>query len=471
MVKVVEDRIINLDPDKINYEDKEEVKAIIVALLNTVEQLVHENIKLREEVQQLKDEISELKGEKGKPKIKPNVPSRGPTNPLARSKGWSKGSKKDKVKIDREVKVSVEAQLPADARFIGYRKVVIQDVVLKTDNVAYLLERYYSPSLNSYHDASLPEGVKGSQFGFNLKALTSVLYFSCRVTENKICQLFKEIGISISEGQISNILTKEMHEELTLEKQEIFKAGMNHAKFIQTDETGARHKGMNYYMHVVCDPYFSCYFIKQDKKRDTVRGIFGLGKEECLDIPLITDDAKQYYDISRINCLCWIHEIRHYKKLNPYMGYHKKILDSFLTDLFEFYKIMLLFKMNKGSISKEQILSMFKSLVFKSYGYNELDQRLAITWNNRDRLFQFIDHPYIPLHNNESEIAVREPVIKRKISYGTGSELGKAAWENALSIKDTCRKLGVSFYQYMQDIYSNSFALPRLAEILARSDN
>ncbi len=469
MAKVVEDRIINLDPDKINYEDKDEVKAIIVALLNTVEQLVQENIKLREEVQQLKDEISELKGEKGKPKIKPNVPSRGTANPLAKSKGWSKGSKKDKVKVDREVRISVQGQLPSDARLLCYRKVVIQDVILKTDNVAYLLERYYSPSLNRYYDASLPEEVKGSQFGSNLKALTSVLYFSCRVTENKICQLFKEIGISISEGQISNIITKEMHEELTSEKQEIFKAGLNHAQFIQTDETGARHQGMNYYMHVVCNPYFTCYFIKQDKKRDTVRGIFGLGKEECLDIPLITDDAKQYYGLSRINCLCWIHEIRHYKKLNPYLGYHKKILNSFLSDLFEFYRTIQLFKVNHNAISKKEILSRFKLLVFKSYGYSGIDQRLAITWSNRDRLFQFLDYPYIPLHNNESEIAVREPVIKRKISYGTRSELGRAAWENALSIKDTCRKLGVSFYKYMQDIYSNSFALPRLAEILAQS--
>jgi hypothetical protein len=46
---------------------------------------------------------------------------------------------------------------------------------------------------------------------------------------------------------------------------------------------------------------------------------------------------------------------------------------------------------------------------------------------------QILNHPEIPLHNNESEIATREPVIKRKISYGTRSELGKCAWENGAS--------------------------------------
>jgi hypothetical protein len=166
------------------------------------------------------------------------------------------------------------------------------------------------------------------------------------VTENKIWQLCKDIGISISEGQISNIITKVMHKELASEKQAIFESGMNHASFVQTDETGARHQGKNHYMHVICDPRFSCYFVKPDKKRETLKGILGLGKEDRLKIPLITDDAKQYYKLSEIDCVCWIHEIRHYIKLNPYLGYHKQILELFLNDLYEFYRFMKLYKIN-----------------------------------------------------------------------------------------------------------------------------
>lgn len=466
MVSIIKESIINIDPDKINFNDKESVKELIIALLNTIEHLVQENAKLREENQHLRDEIASLKGEKGKPKIRPNVPISEQISPRPKSKGWSKGSKKDKVKVDQQITVSVERPLPSDAHFACYRKVVIQDVVLKTDNVEYLLERYYSPSLNKYFDAKLPNSVRGSQFGSNLKAFIAVLYFSCRVTENKIWQLCKDIGISISEGQISNIITKVNHKELSAEKRAIFKAGMDHASFVQTDETGARHQGMNQYMHVICDPNFTCYFVKPDKKRDTLKGIFGLGKEDHLEIPLITDDAKQYYRLSKINCLCWIHEIRHYIKMNPYLGYHKQILELFLSEFYEFYRFMQLYKINPNDDLKAEVASKFEELIFRSYGYSELEQRLAVTWKNRDRLLQFLDYPFVPLHNNESEIAAREPVIKRKISYGTRSELGKCAWENALSIKDTCRKLGVNFFQYMKDIYSKSFSMPRLADIL-----
>ena len=466
MARIIKESIINIDPDKINFDDKESVKELIIALLNTVEHLIQENAKLREEIQQLRDEIANLKGEKGKPKIRPSVPAREPLSPNLKPKGWSKGSKKDKIKVDRQVTVPVDCPLPPDSHFACYRKVVIQDVILKTDNVEYLLERYYSPSLNKYYDAKLPNSVRGSQFGANLKAFIAVLYFSCRVTENKIWQLCKDIGISISEGQISNIVTKVMHKELASEKQAIFDAGMKQASFVQTDETGARHQGRIHYMHVVCDPCFTCYFIKPNKKRDTLKDIFGLGKEDRLEIPLITDDAKQYYELSEINCLCWIHEIRHYIKINPYLGYHKRILESFLAELYEFYRFMQLYKINPNEDIKAKVESKFEELIFRSYGYSELEQRLAATWENRDRLLQFLDYPFIPLHNNESEIAAREPVIKRKISYGTRSELGKCAWENVLSIKDTCRKLGVNFFQYMLDIYSNSFSMKRLAEVL-----
>jgi len=306
MASIIKESIINLDPEKINFDDKESVKELTIALLNTTEHLVQENAKLREENQQLKDEIAQLKGEKGKPKIRPNIPAREPFIPKPKSKGWSKGSKKDKVKVDRQVTIPVHCSQPSDARFACYRKVLVQDILLKTDNVEYLLERYYSPSLNRYYDAKLPNSVKGSQFGANLKSFIAVLYFSCRVTENKIWQLCKDIGISISEGQISNIITKVMHKELVSEKQAIFESGMNHASFVQTDETGARHQGKNHYMHVICDPRFSCYFVKPDKKRETLKGILGLGKEDRLKIPLITDDAKQYYKLSEIDCLCWI---------------------------------------------------------------------------------------------------------------------------------------------------------------------
>ena len=57
-----------------------------------------------------------------------------------------KGSKLDKITIDREEVLSVDrSQLPTDAEFKGYEDVVVQDVVIRTDNVLYHKEKFYSP--------------------------------------------------------------------------------------------------------------------------------------------------------------------------------------------------------------------------------------------------------------------------------------------------------------------------------------
>jgi hypothetical protein len=76
--------------------------------------------------------------------------------------------------------------------------------------------------------------------------------------------------------------------------------------------------------------------------------------------------------------------------------------------------------------------------------------------------------PEIPLHNNPAESALREGVVKRKISNGTRSEDGKAAWENMMSIMDTCRKHGISLYDYLKDIFSGKREMTRLSTLIAQ---
>ncbi|CEG12409.1 hypothetical protein MSIBF_A2260005 [groundwater metagenome] len=67
-----------------------------------------------------------------------------------------------------------------------------------------------------------------------------------------------------------------------------------------------------------------------------------------------------------------------------------------------------------------------------------------------------LTNPKIPLHNNPAEIALRETIIKKKISYGTKSENGKTAWENMLSIMDTCRKHEVSFLVTLEKYFQEN---------------
>jgi len=463
----IHENVIKLDVDLLNFDDTETIRELIIQLLSTIEQLAQANQELRKENQQLKDEINRLKGEKGRPRILLNNPEYQAKAPNETPKKWHKDNKKPKIKIDRTEYIKIDKSIiPDDAKHNGYRQIIRQDIKFETDNVEYWLERYYSPSLKKTYEAKLPASLQNTEFGSHLKAFIAYLYYAGRVTENRIHKILEESGIIISEGEISNILTKEKSNVFAVEKKALFETGVHHANYLNIDETGARHKGNNHYLHVVCNKFFSAFFIRQAKGSKTIRHFFGLNDEQRIEIPIISDDAGQYIGVSSNHALCWIHEIRHYKKMSPFLTHHKSVLNAFLTELWKFYESLAQYKKNPNKIISMHIQERFDSLFSTVTGYKMLDDRIAMTKKKKEELLLVLGYPNVPLHNNLAEIAVREGVIKRKISSGTRSELGKLAWENMLSIIDTCRKLGISFYRYLYDIFSDSYSMPRLSDLI-----
>jgi hypothetical protein len=472
LVKELIEEIKSLDIEKIDFDNKGVAKELFQKILNVVEVQAQEIRQLKAAYQQLKDENARLKGEKGKPNIAPSVPPREPKlPPTEEPKKWKKSSKEHQIEIDKVVLLEIKKEdLPEDAKLVDITSRVIQNARVVRENTEFRVCHYYSKSLNKHYYAKLPEEVQNTQFGPDLKAFIVGLYYAGRVTENKIHKFLKDIGTIISEGEISNILTKEMSEVFASEKKNILETGIRRAKYFQTDETGARHNGQNYYMHYFGNENFSTFFIERSKSKETIRKKIGLMDGVLINTPMVTDGAKQYNGIASIHGLCWVHEVRHYIKLKPYLDHYRAILEKFINEIWEFYDLLTRYKSNPDDDRlRQEITQNFESLFTRVTGYAELDKRIASTWMNRDKLLAVLDAPALPLHNNGSEIAVREGVIKRKISYGTRSELGKAAWENMLSILDTCRKLKVSFLEYIRDIYSKSFSMPRLADMIPRA--
>jgi hypothetical protein len=158
------------DPNTI--QDVEGARQAIVQLLNLVEALALDNRALREENQRLRDEINRLKGEQGKPQIKPNRPASLPTatnhsseRERHKRRAWKKGGKVERIVVNREQVLTVDpAHLPADAEFKGYDDALVQDIQIKTDNVLFHKEKFYSKRERKAYLAELPRGYAG-QFG------------------------------------------------------------------------------------------------------------------------------------------------------------------------------------------------------------------------------------------------------------------------------------------------------------------
>ena len=467
----IEKEILSLNPDEIETDEK--TKALIRKILDLLEQVLKENAELREENQKLKDEIRRLKGQPRRPRILPNTEAESNKKNEnwmdAEKKDWAKDSKLQQVKIDRTEKIPVDKKkLPKDAVHKGYRSLTVQDLKFETDNIRFLLERYYSPSQKKTFEGELPKWVDGG-YGPNVKAFIMNLYFHGRVTEWKIATLLNEMGVVISEGEVSNIITKSGQKEFSKERDDIFEAGLESTTYLHTDDTGARHKGVTNHVMVVCTALFAVFFINRYKNRETVKDVFGLKFDELLKKILISDNARQFWLVAYIQALCWVHEIRHYKNLEPWLKCNRGALEKFRVEMRGFWHLLKDYQLHPSRGRKKHVLKEFDRIFTITTGYADLDERIKSTFAEKEKLLVVLDHPEIPLDNNEAERSLREFVVKRLISHGTRSDDGKVALENMMTILDTCRKNGVSFYHYVKDIFSKEYDMPRLAELILQN--
>ena len=249
-------------------------RQVIALLLNLVEDLKQENRELRAENQRLRDENQRLKGEQGQPVVQPNAAGRAAADHSSEQerrqpKDWHKGSKQDRIVPDREQTLRVDpALLPADAEFKGYEDQVAQDIVLRTENVLFHREQYYSPSEHKSYLAPLPAGYS-SQFGPGLRALTIVLYFGGLMSEANILKLYRSVGVQLSDGWLSDLLVHRQqgfHAEATA----VLRAGLGSSPWQHLDDTPTRVNGQSHYAQVLCNPLYTAYRTTPSKDRLSV---------------------------------------------------------------------------------------------------------------------------------------------------------------------------------------------------------
>jgi hypothetical protein len=85
---------------------------------------------------------------------------------------------------------------------------------------------------------------------------------------------------------------------------------------------------------------------------------------------------------------------------------------------------------------------------------------------NKAELLLVLERPEVPLYTNESERDIRDYVKKRKVSGGTRSDLGRRCRDTFASLKKTCRKLGVSFWEFLIDRLSAANRIPALPSLI-----
>ena len=181
---------------------------------------------------------------------------------------------------------------------------------------------------------------------------------------------------------------------------------------------------------------------------------------------LLCDDAPQFNWLTGELALCWVHEGRHYKKLAPYVPQHQQLLAEFQKQFWDFYDQLLAYRQQPSVAEKARLTTKFETLFATTTGYEALDARIAKTRLKKTSLLLVLEHPEIPLHNNPAELAARQRVRKRDVSFGPQTADGAKAWDTFQTLTGTAKKLGVSIYHYIRDRVSQAYTLPSLADLI-----
>lgn len=184
---------------------------------------------------------------------------------------------------------------------------------------------------------------------------------------------------------------------------------------------------------------------------------------------ILSDDAGQFNITLLQHGLCWVHAERLLKKIIAIHPQGQNDLDRVIGDFWDLYRMLKSYRQNPQSFARQQIEKIFDELFQRITACQTLNLALKRLHANRDELLLVLDYPELPLHNNMAESDIREYVKRRKISGATRSLEGQKARDTFTSLKKTCRKLKISFWEFLKDRIANAGHIAQLAEIIRQA--
>ena len=183
-----------------------------------------------------------------------------------------------------------------------------------------------------------------------------------------------------------------------------------------------------------------------------------------VDLAIVSDDAGQFNIFK--HALCWIHAERKINEINPVSNENALEIDDVRQRFWTLYDNLKLYKENPKSELKIKLSNEFDSLFNTKTKFYNLKQVLNRLSKNKSELLLVLDRPELPLHNNLSERDIREYVKRRKVSGGTRSDEGQLCRDTFASLKKTCLKLKIAFWDYLLDRINGQNKIPPISDLI-----
>lgn len=477
-----------------------------------IQRQVEQISKLEKTVEELKDEISRLNNTPKRPKFKPNkmVP-RNRRGGSSRGNS-SKKDKKICVPNKKHEEIKVRAkEVPAGSRFKGYSKFKVQELEITVKEISYKLETWLTPD-GKIIRAQLPEELRKKHFGASLRTLIINLYaqgmtqpaigdflqgIGVKISSGQINHIlleeadkFEEVSEAILQAGLNEAPyirtddTGALHKhkngycthiggeyfayyKTTYSKSranflEIFLQGkegyrINEAMIWHLFQSGVkddilnlfeRYKGKKYTAQKGINRFLTTLHVYGKKLRAQCleAALVGYISEEILKEGqvLLSDRAGQFAVFNHAGC--WVHMERPLRKISASSELIQRELDLVREAIWELYRTLKESALTQTG--KDKVKKQYDALVEIQSMSPAITSVIESFRNYRDEMLKALDHPGLPLHNNDSERDIRGFVKRRKISGSTKSEKGKKFRDGLASLKQTCFRLGLSFWEY-----------------------
>lgn len=186
----------------------------------------------------------------------------------------------------------------------------------------------------------------------------------------------------------------------------------------------------------------------------------GLSRE----LVIVSDGAGQFAIL--LHALCWVHAERLIHKLIPLNAQQRADQQGVRDQIWTLYADLKAYQRDPDPATIAPLRERFEAIFTQKTSFAVLNQTLKRLHRHQSELLLVLLRPDIPLHTNGSENDIRGYVKWRKISGGTRSHLGRRCRDTFASLKKTCRKLGISFWDYLNDRIEQTGMIPPLPDIV-----
>ena len=234
------------------------------ALRQLVQELWQRQADLEHQIRERDAEIARLKGLAGRPVIKPAAKPSGmeagtqPARDRPARRGRAGKVSKTVTCEDRVLCVAV----PEGSRFKGYEDFTVQELEVRARLIRFRRERWVALDGRTLV-APLPAGITG-HLGPELQRLILFLYHRGQTTVPRLEGLLGDLGLDVSKRQIVRLLTRQGG---LLSEADTVRAGLETARWLTVDDTGARHKAANGVCTQIGDDRFTAFTTTTSKSR------------------------------------------------------------------------------------------------------------------------------------------------------------------------------------------------------------